>query len=276
MAKVAPIMDVDPTLAHVYNEAKFQPGWWASEKMDGVRALWVDGRLVTRTGRLIHAPASFLVGLPQDMNLDGELFEGRGMFDKTAGTVRKHHPRAGEHSEATFDYVERWAGIKFHAFDTYGGRDTYRVRLTALHDMKEGGNQDNYSVVIVPQTVIETVEELEAYIERLVDAGAEGAMLRYPEMHYDFGRTRNLLKCKRFFDMDAVVTRYVRGKGRNVGRVGALMCYANGRYFKVGTGLSDAQREEPPLVGSTIIVKYHEITKAGVPRFPVYVGQRAD
>ena len=43
-------------------------------------------------------------------------------------------------------------------------------------------------------------------------------------------------------------------------------CY--GAVFKVGSGLSDADREDPPAVGSTITFAYTELTNAGVPRFP--------
>ncbi len=46
--------------------------------------------------------------------------------------------------------------------------------------------------------------------------------------------------------------------------------------FKVGTGFSDHQREHPPAVGSIITYKFQELTDDGVPRFPVFVGERID
>lgn len=49
-----------------------------------------------------------------------------------------------------------------------------------------------------------------------------------------------------------------------------------GISFKVGTGLSDEQRQNPPAVGSVINVRYTEILKSGKPRFPVYNGIRID
>ena len=47
---------------------------------------------------------------------------------------------------------------------------------------------------------------------------------------------------------------------------------ADGTTFSVGSGLSDAQRERPPAVGSLITFRYQELSDRGVPRFPTFVG----
>ncbi len=51
---------------------------------------------------------------------------------------------------------------------------------------------------------------------------------------------------------------------------------ADGTTFSVGTGFSDAEREKPPPVGSLITFRYQELSEAGVPRFPSFVGVRAE
>lgn len=50
----------------------------------------------------------------------------------------------------------------------------------------------------------------------------------------------------------------------------------DGQTFSVGTGFSDAQRSNPPAIGSTITYRYQEMTDRGVPRFPSFVRVRAD
>jgi hypothetical protein len=40
--------------------------------------------------------------------------------------------------------------------------------------------------------------------------------------------------------------------------------------------LSDKERANPPPIGSIITYRYQELTDAGVPRFPTYVGIRYD
>ena len=67
------------------------------------------------------------------------------------------------------------------------------------------------------------------------------------------------------------------GAGRHKGRLGALLAeMADGTRFSVGTGFSDAERNHPPPIGSTITFRYQELTDGGVPRFPSYIGLRAD
>ena len=67
------------------------------------------------------------------------------------------------------------------------------------------------------------------------------------------------------------------GAGRHKGRLGALQVeLADGTRVDVGTGFSDAERENPPPIGSLITFRYQELSEAGVPRFPSYVGVRED
>jgi DNA ligase 1 len=90
-----------------------------------------------------------------------------------------------------------------------------------------------------------------------------------------------LLKVKKFHDADAIVLEHEPGKGRNKGRMGALKCKimhagsstSSSKIFKI-TGFTDAEREDPPPVGSTVSYKYQELTKDGIPRFPTYLRER--
>ncbi len=54
---------------------------------------------------------------------------------------------------------------------------------------------------------------------------------------------------KIFYDAEAVVIGYEAGKGRNQGVCGALKCrMESGKVFKIGTGLNDAVRLNPPKI----------------------------
>jgi DNA ligase-1 len=44
-----------------------------------------------------------------------------------------------------------------------------------------------------------------------------------------------------------------------------------GLRFKLGTGLSDAQRENPPALGQWVTYRYGGLTDKGVPRFASFV-----
>ena len=45
----------------------------------------------------------------------------------------------------------------------------------------------------------------------------------------------------------------------------------DGTTFSVGTGLTDAERNNPPPVGSVITFRFQELSDRGVPRFPSFV-----
>lgn len=45
----------------------------------------------------------------------------------------------------------------------------------------------------------------------------------------------------------------------------------SGVIFKIGSGFSDAQRKDPPKIGSKVTFKYQGLTVAKIPRFPIYM-----
>lgn len=77
-------------LAHKWTDAHDPVGWWISEKLDGVRAFWDCKKKVflSRLGNEYQAPAWFTQGLPNDQDLDGELFGGRSRFKDTVSIVK--------------------------------------------------------------------------------------------------------------------------------------------------------------------------------------------
>jgi DNA ligase-1 len=50
----------------------------------------------------------------------------------------------------------------------------------------------------------------------------------------------------------------------------------NGQRFRLGSGLSDALRRQPPPIGTHITYRYQHLTQNGVPRFPRYMRVRQD
>jgi DNA ligase-1 len=102
-------------------------------------------------------------------------------------------------------------------------------------------------------------------------------MIRKPTSLYEAGRSSTLLKVKTFHDAEALVVGHTAGAGKHKGRLGALECVlSNGKAFSVGTGLSDAERDAPPPIGTVISFRYQELTPDGIPRFPSYLGVRDD
>jgi DNA ligase-1 len=121
------------------------------------------------------------------------------------------------------------------------------------------------------------LDHLRRELARVETLGGEGLMLRQPGSKYEAGRSMTLLKIKSFYDAEARVVGHEPGKGRHKGRLGALLAeLTDGTRFSVGTGFSDAERGNPPPIGSTITFRYQELTDGGVPRFLSSLGIRRD
>jgi hypothetical protein len=111
--------------------------------------------------------------------------------------------------------------------------------------------------------------------------GGEGLMLREAGSEYVGTRSRTLLKVKTFHDAEAVITGYYPGKGKHKGVIGGFHVKTlagtgvkPGVEFKIGTGLSDAERKHPPKIGTTITFRYQELSDSGTPRFASFLRVR--
>jgi DNA ligase 1 len=249
-------------LANVWTDDDDPTDWWMSEKLDGVRAYWDGKQFLSRRNNIYHAPEWFIAGLPKHP-LDGELWFGRKEFDRASEIVR---------SQGTPD---RWKDLKYLVFDAPDAKGPFEDRMKFLQDGV--GGWTNRFTTIHDHAVCTGMEHLFEELDRVVALGGEGLMLRKPKSNYERTRSSTLLKVKKFLDTEVTVTSYEAGKGRHKGRVGALWVrLGTGKECKVGTGLKDKDRENPPAVGSIITVKYQEMTTDGLLRFPVYVGLRPD
>ncbi|WP_028311363.1 DNA ligase [Derxia gummosa] len=238
--------------------------YWVSEKYDGVRAWWDGERLLTRSGQVIAAPAWFTEDLPRQP-LDGELWIGRGQFEAVSALVRRARP----------DDIS-WRNVRFMVFDLPahpGGFDRRRSALKQV--MAEIGVE---WVRLVDQFRVPDRESLDVLLERTVRSGGEGLMLRRGDSPYRPDRSDDLLKFKPHPDADARVIGYQTGRGKYSGLVGALLVEnADGQRFAIGSGLSDADRRNPPPLGSWITYRYSGYTeRLRLPRFATYLRPRSD
>lgn len=233
-----------------------------SEKYDGLRGYWDGRQLWTRKGNLIHAPDYFLAELPRGVALDGELWIGHGKFEETASIVRSQTPD------------DRWKNIRYMVFDAPQAPGAFEQRMQFLRATISEGNQ---FVTVVTQERCTGAAQLLAERDRVVREGGEGLMLRQPRSPYEPKRSSTLLKVKPFDDAEATVIAHEPGTGKYTGKLGALRVRTDdGKEFSIGTGLTDADRESPPPVGTVITYRFRGSTAKGLPRFPSYLRIRRD
>jgi DNA ligase-1 len=248
-------------LANVYRDGIDVTQYLVSEKFDGVRAIWDGKQLRFRSGNLIQAPKWFLEGLPAQP-LDGELWLGRGRFEQLSGIVRREVP-----------VDEEWRQLRYMIFELPGGDGTFSERAGRIERLVA---QAGVSwLAAVRQEPVGDRASLQARLATVLKAGGEGLMLHRADAPYESGRSDTLLKLKPWLDAEAVVVGHLPGKGKYAGQLGALrLRLPDGRQFSLGTGFTDAQRRDPPSIGSTVTYRYRELTASGLPRFASFLRVR--
>jgi len=113
--------------------------------------------------------------------------------------------------------------------------------------------------------------EFKDYNKAAVAAGYEGIMIKDPEGKWEGKRSVAWLKQKPFIEVSLAVTSIEEGTGRNVGKLGALVCEGedDGKTIvvNVGSGFTDEQRAEfwearDSLIGQVVEVRADAATRS--------------
>lgn len=166
-----------------------------SPKLDGIRALIIDGVVLSRSLKPIpNEYVQVLFGRHEYNGLDGELIVGpvnaQDVYRVTnSGVMSKN---------GTPD-------VSLHVFDDFSAPDRpFTHRLESVHERTYG----SFAIEAVPQSHMSKVGALDLY-KTYLDDGFEGIMLRDPAAPYKFGRSTAregmLLKHKPLVDSEAVV-----------------------------------------------------------------------
>ncbi len=277
---------IQPLLAKKADYDKIQYPVLATPKLDGIRCLMVDGVAMSRTmkpipNQYVQEQLAGLNGLDGELMLDGD-------FNAVSSGIMS---RDGEP-----DFV-------FHVFDKWDRDYGYGL---CMEDMEWFGT-DNKRIRLLMPVQINSEEELEAYLDKCVNEGYEGVMLRKPNGKYKFGRSTVkegiLLKVKRFFDDEATLVEIIekmtntnelerdelghaKRSSAKDGQVpadtsGSCVMDWNGVQFKVGfgPGFTDAIKKEmwdnrENLYGRLYKFSYQELSRDGIPRFGKLLGER--
>lgn len=284
----------------------------ATPKLDGIRCLKIRGAAMSRSFKPIRNPyiREQLERLCPD-GLDGELmvvgerklisFEEEGLapapetpFGLTSGTVMRMR-----------DGIEGKVNFQYWVFDYVRDEQIetrYAERMRQLADLR----LPSFCVKVLP-VLCHDLAELDAFEEKCVQDGYEGAMIRDPNGPYKCGRSTEregwLLKIKRFVDGEAQIVGFdelqhnenaatenafgrTERKGGQAGLVaggtlGALRVrdVKTGVEFGVGSGFDAALRakiwaDRSSYFGVIIVYKCQPYGVKDKPRFPIFKGFR--
>ena len=249
--------NIDPLLAKVYKQENVSE-WWVSEKLDGVRAIWNGEKLHFRSGKLISAPDWFTENFPEQL-MDGELWMGRGTFEKLSGIVRKIQPNHND-----------WRQVRYMLFELPEHPGTFTRRVRKMVKLTE--TLKISWLHPIPQIRLNSEDALLNMLDEIVTKGGEGLMLHRADSLYHSGRSDDLLKLKPWQDAEATVVEILPGKGKFSGMMGSLLgTDESGRRFRIGTGFSNKERRNPPAVRTVITYKFTGTTKKGLPKFASFL-----
>ena len=197
--------------------------------------------------------------------LDGEMVSSS--FQALMKQVhRKDNVEATDAQYALFDILpldEFQKGVS-----TLGCRARHKQLLETIPE-----SSDTMFVVEKIECDLDTAEGQKVfsdYNKMAIDKGFEGIMIKDVDALYECKRSHFMLKAKPFIEVSLEIVDTEEGTGRNVGKLGALICEGkdDGKFIRVnvGSGLSDEQREsfwavKDALIGEIAEVRADAITQ---------------
>lgn len=258
-----------PMLAKTYipNKSKLSFPVVVQPKLDGVRAVFKNSKFYSRNNKVLscvdYFAFSYLINLPKDIILDGELILPPPFsFQDTISCIKKT-------SSLTPQLI-------YFIFDIYNSNDpnqTFSSRYELLKELLSSTNQPNIS--IVPSYIISNTQELEAK-HLFLSSQYEGSIIRNPISSYNPGfRSSNILKYKNFIDSEFIIVNAKEGSGSDQGAIIFECSIPNSNLtFSCKPSFSLQYRQQLfsnpiSLIGKSLTVKYQGLSTNGVPRFPV-------
>ncbi len=235
--------------------------WMISEKYDGWRMYYVNGKFYTRAGNEVTPPDAIVTEMKridpdEAMTVDGELWLGYNRFNDVGYAIAAKDPT-----------------LVWKIFDvpSLGGQyqDRYAKMCTIF------GASADQRIEVVEQTSVSSFEEIKKIFDNtMAVADKEGIVIRPTDMKYEWGqRLATFMKWKRVQDLEAqVIDYYVTPAARatkDPEYISSIVCAIEAGTFRVSV-----KTTTPPPVGSIVCITYQNLTPNGIPRFPVLKGLR--
>lgn len=288
-----------PMLAEHADLEKIKFPMFASPKLDGIRAVVLNGKLLSRSLKPI--PNNFTRAIFESSDwyegLDGELIVGSPTdpkcFNKTTSGVMSEEGEPDVHYYV-FDQIPEYSGLD--------GDITFKNRYRDLQNC-----MPLKRVILVPQKIVWSLPELEEFEQECLSRGYEGVIIKDLNSPYKYGRSTlregYMLKIKRYQDAEAKIisveellsntneaTRDELGKVKRsnckAGMVpqntlGALIVkdIKTGVEFSIGTGFDEELRsrlweDQKDIIGKIVKYKFFAYGAVDKPRHPVFLGFR--
>lgn len=264
--------------------------FYASRKLDGVRCIAIvdtenqtvqfmsrQGKEFTSLNNLKQSMLDICDEYIGKMVFDGELCavdaNGNEDFAGAVKRVTKKDQQADDIKYCIFDILPY--DVFVSGEDTretkFPFQDRYKLYTELYMTHMYVGDVAKYIMPLV-QERINTQDDFDKWTDAVSENDWEGFMLRR-DVPYKAGRTKDLIKVKKFQDAEYIVEDVINGTAvyneggmKEYDIVSALIIRHKDNVVKVGSGLSKEQRlawfKDPSLIlGKTITVQYFEETQ---------------
>jgi DNA ligase-1 len=227
-------------------------------KLDGVRVITIinaDNKTATmysRNGKILENFGHITTAIEANINLFERsiVLDGEMVSSSFQALMKQVHRKSDVQSEdARLMLFDIMPLSEFQAGKSVLGQKRRSALLRSMKPVFDNiGGLD-----IIPQKEVDLDEyvgelEFKQYNKDAIEAGFEGIMVKDVNAVYECKRSRSWLKMKPFIEVSLTVLETEEGTGKNVGKMGALVCEGeeDGKLIKVnvGSGFSDQDRDE--------------------------------
>jgi DNA ligase-1 len=258
------------TLADIDQLLEYPLG--ATPKIDGIRAIIRNGKLVSRTLKPIRNSQicqALEAVLPE--GADGEIVTNLTNLQQTTSDVMTSDKPIEHFTYYWFDWV---------------GPKPYLERMAFLqeYDLPE---TVGFTIVKLQPTIVNNKSEVVQFENDVLSMDYEGVILRSLDGDYKYGRSTlregYLMKLKRFTDSEAEIVSVEELIHQDGSKGNTLGCFVaqtpKGVEFKIGTGFTQEQRDmfwaiKENLPGEFVKYKYFDVSIKTAPRHPVFLAMR--
>lgn len=302
------VEDRKPMLAEIYQEniKSINFPYIGQYKLDGIRlfGLSTNSEVVLKSARgnkeskylfPIRDQLKILFEfLPKNCILDGEAYNHSWDFKylsssfKTEKTCHKDNDKIQYHiydiiilENQTVSYEKRYKILKdayLSFLEKMGEKEKSgsgaNVKSGSGANVKDSNSNLLISLYVLDNKTLNDTSDIENFMDASLKEGYEGIILRNPLSEYINDRTKNLLKYKREFDEEVIITDVVDGeKGRESGLALFLVKDKRGHELRIRPAENFETRREwlknkGEVIGKRYTIRYQEIFENGKPRNP--------
>ena len=256
-----------PMLAHDYNKDKKHITYpcFVQPKLDGVRALFYNNKFYSRNGNQFLHLDHIKAELDTDIILDGELYTNEMPFEELVGLV-KRQTKSG-------DDIIKSLKIKYIVYDYVNENDSFTKRNENLSKFFTEKTLVNTLPLITEECISESL--MRGYHDKYVGEGYEGLILRNKSgLYSQKSRSHDLQKFKVFADDEFEIVDYKAGEGRDAEAVIWICKTKDGKRFNARPDGPCEERRKmykkaKTYIGKLLTVKYQNLSRDGIPRFPI-------